>query len=222
MNPWIHYEFLKQIPNPKYYILGHNWSHTKSIYAAFWGEMCKYFSKWSRKIFVLQNKKHNAITTPSLTHLQIMYKSSFVRVCFGGFEVLKLCACGQADAGIGGAVSQALNPLTQGLICMSMACRLETFRCTQKASHSDTHWCTKSHPISLSPLQLPQSMHSPATAYWQRASGTIPRRNVGSILLFAPSPQSEQRLERKGRAPPLKKGGERGEALGRAEAGGDG
>lgn len=35
-------------------------------------------------------------------------------MCFGGFEVLKLCACGQADVGIGGAVSQALNPLTQG------------------------------------------------------------------------------------------------------------
>ncbi len=79
MNPWIHYEFLKQIPNPKYYILGHNWSHTKSIYAAFWGEMCKHFSKWSLTIFVLQNKKHNAIaqcyhdaiTHTSSDHVQI-------------------------------------------------------------------------------------------------------------------------------------------------------
>lgn len=145
-----------------------------------------------------------------------MYKSSFVRVCFGGFEVLKLCACGQAEAGIGGAVSQALNPLTQGLICMSMACRLATFRCTQKARHSDTHWSTKSHPISLSPLQLPQSMHSPATAYWQRASGTIPRCNVGSIS------SERTKTGKKGPSPTVKKGGERGEALGRAEAGGDG
>ncbi len=238
MNPWIHCEFLKQIPDPNYYILGHNWSHTKSVYAAFWGEMCKYFSKWSHLQFLSCRKKKEHPRNPSgqphdNTLLSWRHHSHVFRTC----KNLVLCVCVLVVLRCWSCALVAR--LTQGLvepfprlwilwrraaplICMSMAGRLATFRCTQKASHSDTHWSTKSHPISLSPLQFPQSMHSPATAYWQRASGTIPRRNVGSILLFAPSPQSEQRLQRKGRTPPLKKGGERGEALGRAEAGGGG
>lgn len=152
----------------------------------------------------------------------------FWSTIFGHYKMLKLCTCVQADAGIGGAVSQALNPLTQGRVAHlhvdgGQISNIPLHTKSQPQRHTLKNKISPDFTLapSASPVNAFPSSSLLTASLWNNTK-TQCRINP-AVCSFSPE---RTKTGKKGPNPTVEKrwgaAGQRGEAFGRAEAGGDG